>query len=176
MSHRYGRNRTIFDELRAIAYREMAAHKRHGSGSEAWRERLERIAIGINQQFNAPLSFGETRGIAKSVAKWTWRRLDAAQFSAAQSHRGVLSGNSRREASASLRDQQRVLISDAVKQGDGRSAPRIASLGLGVALRTAQRRFATPRSQFLSKSMSATRPWEAEGVSRATWYRAKAAS
>src|SRR5262249_1073970 len=81
-----GRNCTVFDELRKIAYQEVLSFKRNGSLDE-FRARLERVAISINMQFPVTLGFGEIRAIAKSVAKWTWRHFSVEQFSAMQRHR-----------------------------------------------------------------------------------------
>lgn len=41
----------------------------------------------------------------------------------------------------------------------------------GVSTRTVQRIFAEPREQYLAHSVSQSKPWEALGMSRATWYR-----
>lgn len=41
----------------------------------------------------------------------------------------------------------------------------------GVSQRTVQRIFAEPREQYLSHSISRAKPWDALGMSRATWYR-----
>jgi hypothetical protein len=81
-----GRNCTVFEELRRIAYREVRAFKGNG-GLEAFRARLERVAIGINLQFPMALGITEIRAIAKSVANWTWRHFSTERFSAIQSHR-----------------------------------------------------------------------------------------
>lgn len=40
-----------------------------------------------------------------------------------------------------------------------------------ISVRTVQRIFAEPREQYLAKSLSKSKPWEALGMSRATWYR-----
>ncbi len=40
-----------------------------------------------------------------------------------------------------------------------------------VSIRTVQRTFAQPRDEYLTQSLMRTRPWEALGMSRATWYR-----
>ena len=113
-----GRNCTVFDELRAIAYREVREFKRTGS-LDTFRARLERVAIGTNMQFPEALKLNEVRAIAKSVANWTWRRFSNEKFSALQRHR----------------------IN--IRWADHVSAEK-------------------------------TRPWEVEGISRATWYRQKA--
>jgi len=66
-----GRNVTIFDELRAIAYREVRLFKRDGSAFDAWFDRCLNLALALNLQFPSTLSLSEVRSIAKSVAKWT---------------------------------------------------------------------------------------------------------
>jgi hypothetical protein len=82
-----GRNVTLFDELRAFAYREVRRFKRQGTGLSAFQRRLESVALGINQQFPLALRLGEVRAIAKSVAKWTWSRFSLEKFSALQRYR-----------------------------------------------------------------------------------------
>lgn len=42
----------------------------------------------------------------------------------------------------------------------------------GLSLRTVQRHISRPRAEWLAKNtISKTKPWEALGLSRATWYR-----
>lgn len=41
----------------------------------------------------------------------------------------------------------------------------------GISVRTVQRIFAEPRGQYLARSESQSKPWEALNMSRATWYR-----
>ena len=74
------------------------------------------VATGINTQFPNPLRPAEVRSIARSVARWTWRRFSNEKFSELQRHR--------------------------------------------INIRWADH---------ISAEM--TKPWAAEGVSRATWYR-----
>ena len=83
-----GRNCTVFDELRAIAYREVLEFKRNGS-LDTFRARLERVALGINRQFPKALNLSEVRAIAKSVANWTWRHFSEEQFAQVQALRGA---------------------------------------------------------------------------------------
>jgi hypothetical protein len=45
---------------------------------------------------------------------------------------------------------------------------------LGVSLRQARRLWAEPRSQYEARSLARRKPWAAEGISRATWYRREA--
>lgn len=42
---------------------------------------------------------------------------------------------------------------------------------LGCDPRTVRRYMALPREQYLSSALSRSKPWEALGISRATWYR-----
>ncbi|PJF46448.1 MAG: rep protein [Candidatus Thermofonsia Clade 3 bacterium] len=41
----------------------------------------------------------------------------------------------------------------------------------GVHIRTVYRKMAMPRDQYLAESLMRQKPWEALGISRATWYR-----
>lgn len=82
-----GRNCDLFDRLRYFAYRKVLKFKKSGGLAEAWRARLFSVASGMNGDFARPLSDLEVRGIAKSVAKWTWLHFTQAAFSALQSKR-----------------------------------------------------------------------------------------
>jgi hypothetical protein len=116
-THGAGRNCTIFEGLRRIAYREVRAFKRNGS-FYMFRARLEQLALDINIQFPEALGLVEVRAIAKSVAKWTWRNLSEEKLSALQRHRANIRWNGH-------------------------------------------------------VSAEKTKPWEAHGISRRTWYRRK---
>ena len=41
----------------------------------------------------------------------------------------------------------------------------------GKSERTIRHYFAQPRADYEAQSLARTKPWESEGVSRATWYR-----
>ena len=115
-----GRNVTIFDDLRHIAYREVRSYKSSGHGPEAFHARCMEIARNLNHRFKKPLAASEIASIAKSVAKWSWRNFSEPRFRQLQSMRGR-KGNTVRWA--------------------GHAAA------------------------------SETKPWEALGISRATYYR-----
>jgi hypothetical protein len=117
-----GRNVTVFDELRTFAYREVRAFKSRDERPDAFRARLERVALGLNQQFPQGLLIGEVRAIAKSVTKWTWKHFSVERFRARQSYLGKR-GNAKRWAG--------------------------------------------------HQAESSTKPWQALGISRATYYRRK---
>lgn len=75
-----GRNVTVFDDLREIAYREIRTYKRDGANFEAWHTRCLSVAQGSNMQFARALGASEVKAIAKSVAKWTWRNMSPEKY------------------------------------------------------------------------------------------------
>ena len=90
-----GRNVTVFDELRQIAYREVLSFKRGGSMA-TWLDRCLHVATGINQQFPAAASIlRRFRSVVRSVARWTWRHFSEQALSQRQSWRGKR-GNAKR--------------------------------------------------------------------------------
>ncbi len=89
------RNCDLFNELRQFAYANVLKAKRCGSSFKDWRDRLYAVARGINLGFGIPLPHAELRQIAKSVARWTWRRFSEDGFSQVQSHRASI-GNRQR--------------------------------------------------------------------------------
>lgn len=86
-----GRNCDLFDELRAWTYQWVRVYKRNHASADQWHDAVAGQATRLNA-FDVPLSFGEVKAIAKSVAKWTWRRFNDARFSAIQSARGKRGG------------------------------------------------------------------------------------
>lgn len=89
-----GRNCTLFDELRAWAYRWAREYKRNGASAEIWREAVRGQAERMNV-FETPLLCSEVKATARSVAIWTWRHFDDRSFSSLQSARGRLGGRPR---------------------------------------------------------------------------------
>jgi len=83
-----GRNCTVFDDLRHIAYREVREFKRAGRSMDEFAARLQRVALGINLQFPEALKLSEIRAIVKSVTRWTWMRFSLEGFSERQSFLG----------------------------------------------------------------------------------------
>ncbi len=72
-----GRNVTLFDRLRHWAYRNVLEYKKEGGlgGWNAWLSACNSRALILNGDFAAPLDGREVWWVAKSVAKWTWRRF-----------------------------------------------------------------------------------------------------
>jgi hypothetical protein len=84
-----GRNVTVFDELRTVAYREVRQYKREGVRIEAWLERCVTVALNLNRQFPCGMTLSECSSIAKSVAKWTWKNFNVEKFIARQRYLGT---------------------------------------------------------------------------------------
>ncbi len=74
----YGRNSTLFDRVRFWAYRRI----RDGwLSQELWKAAVLGHAIGYND-FDPQLNHSEVRGIARSIAAWTWKNLSSDGFQA----------------------------------------------------------------------------------------------
>lgn len=121
----YGRNCTMFDQLRAWAY--TAVREYRGGKITAWRESVQAKAESLNT-FNVPLLDSEVSSIAKSVAKWVWKYdKDAlAKFLARQSRKGsrtkretqVKAGRASGAARRSASDEARITAIAMYLDGD----------------------------------------------------------
>ncbi|SXK18674.1 plasmid replication protein [Klebsiella pneumoniae] len=72
-----GRNCTLFDKTRKWAYR---AIRQGWPEYEQWLQACYERASAYNLQFAVPLDDKEVHDIAKSIAKWTLKRLDESTF------------------------------------------------------------------------------------------------
>nr|WP_315194166.1 replication initiation protein [uncultured Aquabacterium sp.] len=99
------RNVALFDQLRHAAYSQVLSGRLSGLGEDSWTALLVSLADSMNQ-YQPPLAQGEVRAIARSVAKWTWRRytgrLPDDQFSTLQSERGKRKGAEKRKKGKSM--------------------------------------------------------------------------
>lgn len=118
-----GRNCELFDALRRWAYTAVREFWRPG-GEDAWQEAIKRQAAFLNT-FSEPLGWPEVNGIARSVARYVWRRFSPRAFQQVQAARGRKSGLSRFEASEDKRASARLMASH------GHSTRKIAT-ALGV--------------------------------------------
>lgn len=66
----FGRNCDLFDLLRKWSYKAVLEHDLHSTFVLCAIEQAE----SYNSQFSAPLPLAEVKSVAKSVAKWTWRK------------------------------------------------------------------------------------------------------
>jgi hypothetical protein len=130
-----GRNVTLFDWLRQWAYVAIRRYRTQRNQFLQWQAECYEKTLLRNGDFARPLDGRERYHIAKSVAKWTWRKdADAqARFLARQAAKGkkggVASGVARRAASEELRASARLM------RLQGQSYQQIANV-LGVSRRS----------------------------------------
>lgn len=110
-----GRNVTLFDRLRRWAYRSRGSV----ADADAWRGACLAKAVELAHELGGEvLPLSEVRAIARSVAKWTWRRLDvqssAERFAALQSRRGQPGRQAAGVAHASARFDRMAALLDAI--------------------------------------------------------------
>lgn len=79
----YGRNKAVFDSVRAWAYRERLKHDDY----DKWYSVVENKAKELNGSLEQPLFTNEIRTIVKGVVSFTWKKFSKESFSALQSHR-----------------------------------------------------------------------------------------
>ena len=67
-----GRNCSIFDEARKLAYRDVRNHVL----KDSFYKSVLSICHLVNSYFSTPLGLREVAGIAKSISNWTWKHRD----------------------------------------------------------------------------------------------------
>jgi len=111
-----GRNCSLFDKLRIIAYRAILPQRSDGGSRAAFIDYLTQVGITLNSQFTPPLAISEIRATVRSVANWTWRRFDDRQFSQIQARRGKMGGLISGEVRAARRDARADVARDLLRQ------------------------------------------------------------
>lgn len=117
-----GRNVTLFDWLRQWAYAAVRRYRTARNQFPQWQAECHEKALGRNGDFARPLDSRECHHIAKSVAKWTWRKDAEAQarFLARQAAKGrkggVASGKARQAAREDLRASARLMRAQGMTQ------------------------------------------------------------
>lgn len=69
-----GRNVTVFNTVREIAYKNLLAFRVGGGNQEGFFEFVRQECERINGTFKEQLPEAEIKSIARSVSKWTWRQ------------------------------------------------------------------------------------------------------
>jgi hypothetical protein len=93
-----GRNCTLFDIIRKIAYG-MVRDRVNYPTYDTFHSAIRDLAVKRNaEMFATPLMIYEVRGLAKSVAKWTWNHMSELGF--------LQWADARREKSISVRQQK----------------------------------------------------------------------
>jgi len=95
-----GRNVTLFESLRLWAYR---ARRQPYLSEEMFLEAVRSHAMVLNADFHPPLPHSEVRSTAKSVARWTWRKMSTEGFRAYQKRRSQLAAQKRTSKAQELR-------------------------------------------------------------------------
>ena len=87
-----GRNCCVFHTVRHWAYVEVRQYR--AKTFNQWLESVIAQCCSINAQFTAPMQYNEVKGIAKSIARWVWKRDGYAyqEFIDRQTRKGQLGG------------------------------------------------------------------------------------
>lgn len=80
-------NWAIFNAVRKSMHSRVRAVKAAGGTYETFLAIVTEACHQANQQFQKPLGDKEIKGIAKSIAKWTWTHVTPEHFSRIQSAR-----------------------------------------------------------------------------------------
>lgn len=159
-----GRNCAIFERVRFWSYR--AIREYWGKGYTEWVSAVKYRCRQENAEFPTPLCDVELKQIAKSIARWTWKRITPEGFSEKQ--RNTIK---RRWAKASKREVGIALLNDGC-------APEEIAIELEVTDRTVRnwaRAAGVTRESLLPPgymgSYGKRLLVETEGISRATYYR-----
>lgn len=140
-----GRNCTLFELGRKYAYGEVLKHKITGNRETFYNGVLSHLEQQ-NQHFPNPLNYNEYKGIAKSISTWTWR------------HYGDRTSRKWKEY------VKRTHSAEMQAYRGGKNTSEQQSIkGKKGAIKSAQVRSVGSNEE--------TKPWEALGISRRTYYR-----
>ena len=87
-----GRNCCVFHAVRHWAYVEVRQYRGRNKTFNQWLESVIAQCCSVNAQFSAPMQYNEVKGIAKSIARWVWKRDSYAyhEFIDRQTRKGAL--------------------------------------------------------------------------------------
>ncbi|GAA5632864.1 hypothetical protein Acal02_03522 [Acinetobacter calcoaceticus] len=100
-----GRNCCVFHTVRHWAYVEVRQYR--AKTFNQWLEAVIAQCCSVNVQFPVPMQYNEVKGIAKSIARWVWKRDSYAyqEFIDRQTRKGSLGGKAKGEAYSDKRKQ-----------------------------------------------------------------------
>ena len=100
-----GRNCCVFHTVRHWAYVEIRRYR--GKTYDQWLDAVTAHCCSINVQFNDPMQYNEVKGIAKSIARWVWKKdgYFHHEFIDRQTRKGALGGKAKGEAYNDKRKQ-----------------------------------------------------------------------
>lgn len=100
-----GRNCCVFHTVRHWAYVEVRQYR--AKSFNQWLDCVIAQCCSVNAQFTVPMQYNEVKGIAKSIARWVWKRDGYAyqEFIDRQTRKGQLGGKAKGEAYSAKRKQ-----------------------------------------------------------------------
>ena len=128
-----GRNCCVFHKVRHWAYVEVRQYR--SKSFNQWLDAVIAQCCSINLQFTVPLQYNEVKGIAKSIARWVWKRDSYCyqEFIDRQTRKGHLGGlKGGRVRSAQYEDKRKQALELTNK---GLTQTQVATI-LGVSTRT----------------------------------------
>lgn len=113
-----GRNCCVFHTVRHWAYVEVRQY-RFGKTFNQWLEGVIAQCCSVNAQFTVPMSYNEVKGIAKSIARWVWKRDSYAyqEFIDRQTRKGALGASKGGKTRSAKYDVKRKLALRLKAQG-----------------------------------------------------------
>jgi ATP/maltotriose-dependent transcriptional regulator MalT len=95
----------VFHTVRHWAYVEVRQYR--AKTFNQWLEAVIAQCCSVNAQFPVPMQYNEVKGIAKSLARWVWKRDSYAyqEFIDRQTRKGSLGGKAKGEAYSDKRKQ-----------------------------------------------------------------------
>lgn len=93
-----GRNCCLFHTVRHWAYVEVRQYR--AKTFNQWLESVIDHCLSVNAQFTTPMQYNEVKGVAKSIARWVWKKDGYAyqEFIDRQTRKGQLGGKAKGEA------------------------------------------------------------------------------
>lgn len=90
-----GRNCCVFHTVRHWAYVEVRKYR--AKSFNQWLDCVIAQCCSVNAQFTVPMQYNEVKGIAKSIARWVWKRDGYAyqEFIDRQTRKGQLGGKAK---------------------------------------------------------------------------------
>ncbi|OTG86315.1 replication initiation protein [Acinetobacter sp. ANC 3832] len=106
-----GRNCCVFHTVRHWAYVEVRQYRGRDKSFNQWLESVIAQCCSVNNQFTAPMQYNEVKGIAKSIARWVWKRDGYAyqEFIDRQTRKGQLGASKGGKARSAKYEAKRKL-------------------------------------------------------------------
>ena len=184
-----GRNCTLFELGRKYAYSEVLKQKIIGTTKDGFYRIILDFIEQQNQDFPNPLMFNEYKGIAKSISNWTWKHygdkttkqwamyVKKTHSVEIQTYRGRLGGLANTKEQQSIKGKLGGLANTSEQQalkGKANSKEKQSMKGIiGGKNNTIEQQSLKGQKSGRVRyegSNEQTKPWEALGISRRTYY------